>query len=140
MSSTIVKKSNGLSLTTHLGDSAVLLAFDLDKDKTEKFAGFAVHCVTPPNKKGPYHSNEYFLPNRLNFEKELTREKTLGSSDYTSSDKAPFQIFHWIHFPSAGPVEYQYTVYAAYFKDHRSIEFKSKSKFQNKISVSIEHF
>ena len=140
MSSTIVKKSNGLSLTTHLGDSAVLLAFDLDEGKTEKFAGFAVHCVTPPNKKGPYHSNEYFLPNRLNFEKGLTREKTLGSSDYTSSDKAPFQVFHWIHFPSAGPGEYQYTAYAAYFKDHRSIELgpkvssKIKLVYQSNIS------
>jgi phosphatidylserine/phosphatidylglycerophosphate/cardiolipin synthase-like enzyme len=119
MSSTKASK-DGLSLTAYLGDRAVLLAFNIEEEKTSKLAGFAVKCLAPD--KGPYVSNEYFLKNRLSFENELTSDKELASSDYAKSDKSPFQTFHWTHFPSAGPGAYRYTAYASYFKNNGAVE------------------
>jgi len=113
------RKEDRLLVARYVGDGAVLLAFDLDESGIDKLAGFAIRCKTP--NRGPYLSNEYFLPNRLNLQESLTREKQAGSTQ-AGSDKAPFQMFHWIHFPSAGPGEYQYTVYPSYFKDDGSLE------------------
>jgi phosphatidylserine/phosphatidylglycerophosphate/cardiolipin synthase-like enzyme len=106
-------ENDGLSVTPYVGDGAVLLAFDLEEDKTGDFAGFAIQCVTPA--KGPYLSNQYFLKNRLNFEKGLTRREKLAPEEYVDSDRAPFQTFHWVHFPGSNLGAYQYTVYASYF-------------------------
>jgi hypothetical protein len=112
--------SGGFWVRGYDGDGAVLLAFDLDEDKTDKLAGFAVKCVTPA--KGPYPTNEYFLPNRLSFEQALTRAKRDSASKYYGSDKNPFQMFHWVHFPSAGPGKYSYTVYLSYFKNNGTVQ------------------
>jgi phosphatidylserine/phosphatidylglycerophosphate/cardiolipin synthase-like enzyme len=112
--------SEGFWVRGYGGDGAVLLGFDLDEDKTDRLAGFAVKCVTP--NKGPYPTNEYFLPNRLSFEQALTRSKRDGGSKYYGSDKNPFQLFHWVHFPSAGPGKYSYTVYLSYFKENGDLQ------------------
>ncbi len=45
-------KNEGLAVTAYDGDGAVLLAFDIDEEKTQNLAGFAVKAVTPDN--GPY--------------------------------------------------------------------------------------
>jgi hypothetical protein len=103
--------NHGLTVTPHLGDGAVLLAFDLPKSLSKNLAGFAIFCTTPD--KGPYPSNEYWLRNMLNFEDALTKE---GQARPTQSRYAPFQSFHWMHFPGAGPGRYKYRVHAAYFK------------------------
>ena len=64
MSSTVQKKSSdGLSVTCYKGSRAVLLAFDLDESKTNKLAGFSIHCITP--NKDVHNTNEYCLPNLL---------------------------------------------------------------------------
>jgi hypothetical protein len=70
MSST---KSNGLSVAPYVGDGAVLLAFHLDEDKASRLAGFAIECIAPAMR--PFSTNEYFVPNRLNFEDGLTSNK-----------------------------------------------------------------
>ncbi len=102
----------GLSVTAHIGDRAVLLAFDMDKDKLENLAGFAVYCK--PDKK-----DGYWLKNRLSFDKKLTKDNGLnstpGAANYTDSINAPFQMFHWIHFPPEGAGKYTYDVTACYF-------------------------
>ncbi|MBI3842700.1 MAG: phospholipase [Thaumarchaeota archaeon] len=103
------KTKDGLTITTHVGDGSVLLAFDIDTSKRDKLAGFSIYCKTP--KPGSYPYGEFFLNNPINFE-ALTSDK---ESTLTPSDKAPFQTFHWIHFPGAGPGTYQYTIYASYF-------------------------
>jgi len=112
--------SDGFAVKAHVGDGAVLLAFDLPSEKATNLAGFAVKCVTPD--AGPYLTNEYFLKNRLNFEHELTAREKLNPAKFISSDKAPFQTFHWIHFPSAGLGQYRYIVYASYFRSDGSVE------------------
>jgi len=113
-------KSKGLAVTAYDGDGAVLLAFDIDEEKTKNLAGFAVKVVTP--NKGPYSSNEYWLKNRLSFKRELSRETELTPEMWEDSDKAPFQTFHWVHFPGAGPGKYVYTVYACYFNGNGSVD------------------
>jgi hypothetical protein len=107
-------KSDGFSLTAYCGDAAVLLAFNLEKDRMDKLAGFAVKAVTP--NKGPYATNEYWLKNRLNFKEGVYREKKLTPDKWVDSNKAPFQMFHWVHFPSSGPGQYRYIAYPCYFK------------------------
>ena len=102
-------------MTAYDGDGAILLAFDIDEDKTQNLAGFAVEAVTP--NKGPYPSNKYWLKNRLSFNRGLSSETVLTPDKWVDSNKAPFQTFHWVHFPGAGPGKYVYTVYACYFKE-----------------------
>jgi len=114
-----LKTEDGLRVSSYAGDGATLLAFNLDRSRIDKLAGFAIKCKTP--NRGPYPSNEYFLPNRLNLQEPITKEKEAGLTN-AGSDKAPFQMFHWIHFPSAGPGGYQYTIYASYFRDDATIE------------------
>jgi len=106
-------KNNGLSFTAYVGDSSVLLAFDLDDDKTHNLAGFAIKAKTPD--KGPYPTNEYWLKNMLNFKEGLTSNVELTPDKAVESNIAPFQSFHWVHFPGAGPGQYTYTVYPCYF-------------------------
>ncbi len=113
-------KNNGLSVTSYIGDSAVLLAFDLEEDKITNLAGFAIKCLAPNT--APYRSNEYFLKNQLNLKDELTSDKKLAPANYVGSDQAPFRTFHWIHFLGSGPGKYQYSVYASYFKSDGTIE------------------
>lgn len=111
-------KNEGFSLSAYCGDGSVLLSFNLDEDKLDRLAGFAIKAKTPD--KGPYASNEYWLKNRLNFKKGVYRDTELTPDRWVASNKAPFQMFHWVHFPGSGSGKYTYTVYPCYFKN-RSI-------------------
>jgi phosphatidylserine/phosphatidylglycerophosphate/cardiolipin synthase-like enzyme len=102
--------SGSLALTAYVGDGAVLLAFSLDvaELKTNELAGFSIEC-TPPSGK------PYFLDNRLNFGNPVTSSTTPAQTPFTSSQNAPFQKFHWIHFPSEVlPGNYQFDVTAKF--------------------------
>src|SRR3954470_9722394 len=108
--------NGGLTVTAHVGDRAVLLAFDIDPAKTKNFAGFAVQ-VTPQNGK------PYFLVNRLSFQNKLTSANGLNdgpasapsAAKYVSTNGAPIQMFHWVHFPPEGTGTFTYVVTARYF-------------------------
>jgi phosphatidylserine/phosphatidylglycerophosphate/cardiolipin synthase-like enzyme len=104
---------NGFTAVSYVGDSAVLLAFDVDRKKIDmgRLAGFTILCQTP--KAGPYPTNRYFLPNKMGFAVPATASE--GSQPDLGSDKAPFQTFHWIHMPGAGPGRYRYTIFVRYF-------------------------
>ena len=106
-------QKDGFYFTSYTGDGAVLLAFNLDDDKMDDLAGFAVKCKAPHTET--YPTDEYWLKNRLDFEKPLTAEDELTPNKWVSSNKAPFQTFHWTHFPNAGPGRYRYTSYPVYF-------------------------
>lgn len=108
-------EKDGLKFTAYTGDRAVLLAFDLDENKTDDLAGFAIEC--PPKNTKRTKTKEYFLKNRLNFTTKLTSGTSYDANDWTPSDKAPFQTFHWTHYPSTGPGRYYYTLYAMYFEN-----------------------
>ncbi len=116
----LTNKNDGLAVTAYAGDGSVLLAFDVDDDKTKNLAGFAVETVTPD--KGPYPSNKYWLKNRISFKGGLSKEIAFTPDKQVDSNQAPFQTFHWVHFPGAGPGKYVYTVYACYFKGKESVD------------------
>lgn len=111
----MTKTKDGFTVAAYEGDGAALLAFNLTKDKIKNFAGFSIQCTAP--QKGPYKSNKYWLTNRLNFDKGLTKDAKADATKYVTSDQAPFQMFRWVHFPSAGSGKYTYAVYASYFKN-----------------------
>ena len=104
--------NNGLTVAGYAGDGDVLLAFSLDDSvlKQNDLAGFSIQ-LTPPN------GQPQFLANRLNF----TQPVTAGTSpqqqqkQWTTSQDAPFQKFHWVHFPqNVVPGDYKYKVTARY--------------------------
>jgi hypothetical protein len=102
----------GLRATAYRGDAAVLLAFNLDQEPQDGFAGFAVKCTLPDG-----HS--FFLKNRLNFQDKITAATTPEErrAILTTTDKAPYQKFRWVDFSSSrGPGKYTYEVSAMYQK------------------------
>jgi phosphatidylserine/phosphatidylglycerophosphate/cardiolipin synthase-like enzyme len=100
---------DGLTLTMHRGDEAVLLAFDLDQQRTPHLAGFAVRLITPDGKS-------HQLLNRLSFAIPITRSTTQKQRQFHPSNEAPFQKFRWIHVPpEIVPGPYTYEVTAMYF-------------------------
>jgi hypothetical protein len=107
------RENEGLAVTAYSGDRTVLLAFDLPEERIDNLAGFAVAVSEPgsaPRKKDPY-----FIPNRLNFARKVTAKTPYNADLWTPSDRAPFQSFHWAHYPSLGSGTYTYTVAAMYF-------------------------
>lgn len=105
------KQKDGFSFSRYTGDGAVLLAFNLEESKIDNLAGFALKCKAPHTPV--YPTDEYWVQNRLNFEKVVTSNE---KNKKWGSDEAPFQMFHWAHFPNAGPGKYIYTAYPAYFE------------------------
>jgi phosphatidylserine/phosphatidylglycerophosphate/cardiolipin synthase-like enzyme len=109
--STTVSK-DGLTLTVYPGDGAALLGFSLDKNalQNKNLAGFAIQCIPPTG-------HPYYLPNRLNYSQPVTSTTTPGQRVWTTSDKAPFQKFHWVHFPpDVVPGTFRYRVAARYWQ------------------------
>jgi hypothetical protein len=107
----VVPVSNsGLTLGAYPGDGAVLLGFSLEPSVVKNnMAGFAIQC-TPPS------GQPYFLLNRLSFTQPVTSGTTPQQRPFTSSNDAPFQKFHWVHFPpdvtpgATGSQVYKYKV------------------------------
>jgi hypothetical protein len=106
-------EKDGLSVSGYAGDGTVLLAFDLPEAKTKNLAGFAIAVSEPDKKPDPEH--RYFLGNRLSFNKGVTAKTAYNAKIWKPSDKAPFQTFHWAHYPSLGFGRYTYTIFAMYF-------------------------
>jgi len=103
--------ADSLSFTVHRGDGAALLAFDVDEKLADDLAGFAVECVPP---KG----DPYMILNRLSFEQEIVAQTTPAEREWTTTDKAPIQKFHWIHFPKdVPPGKFTYKATAMLFAD-----------------------
>ncbi len=102
--------SSALTLTAYPGDGAVLLGFSLDPAelKTHDLVGFSIQCTPPAGKP-------FFLENRLNFANPVTSSTTTAQTPWTSSENAPFQKFHWVHFPATVlPGTFHYEVTARY--------------------------
>lgn len=122
--SQIKKQNEGLTVSAYSGEGAILLAFDLTKRKTNDLAGFSIRCTRPANYK-PANKRRYWLRNFLSFTEPVTRDSSDFQKRPIRSDQNPFQMFHWTHYPSAGPGRYTYEVYPAYF-DGNSILHGSK--------------
>jgi len=119
-----------LTVNAYVSDGAVLLAFDMPQpDQT--FAGFAIQCF-------PKGGTPYFLLNRLSFTNGVSKDTTPAQRPFTTSDKAPFQKFYWMHFPpEAGKIrQYDYEVTAMYFQS----DFGLKKGASGRISVDLDKF
>lgn len=99
---------DGITLTAYPGDGDILLGYSLDPNvfQNKVLAGFSIQCIPPAGQP-------YYLPNRLNFSQAVTSNTTPDKRVWTTSDKAPFQKFHWVHFPpDVYPGTYRYKVTA----------------------------
>ena len=108
--STATQTNGGLTLTAYTGDGNVLLAYSLDSSllKANQLAGFSIQ-FTPPGGTPTY------LLNRLNYNQPVTAKTPLAQAPWTSSQQAPFQKFHWVHFPTnVVPGKFTYKVTARY--------------------------
>jgi phosphatidylserine/phosphatidylglycerophosphate/cardiolipin synthase-like enzyme len=115
--------NRGLTVTAHAGDGAVLLAFDLPLASIQggEFAGFAIRCTPPAG-------SAFYLPNRLSFAQQVTRNTTPAQRVWTPSDQAPFQKFHWVHFVGdVQPGTYRYDVSARFFVNGALVDGPSGS-------------
>jgi hypothetical protein len=110
--------SSALALTAYPGDGAVLLGFSLDPAelKTHDLVGFSIQCMPPAGKP-------FFLENRLNFANPVTSSTTTAQTPWTSSENAPFQKFHWVHFPAeVMPGNFHYEVTARYCRGSSMVD------------------
>jgi hypothetical protein len=99
--------SNGFSVKAYAGDRCVMLAFNLDDDKTDLLAGFSIAT----RRAGA--PNWVFLGNRIGFAGDYTNPAASKNGKFFSSDTDPFQKFWWLDFPADadfGTREYQVTV------------------------------
>ena len=109
--STTVSK-DGLTLTAYPGDGAILLAYSLDANalQNKTLAGFAIQCIPPTGQP-------HYIPNRLNFSQAVTSTTIPAQRVWTTSEKAPFQKFHWVYFPpDVHPGTFRYKVTARYWQ------------------------
>src|SRR5260370_244417 len=81
-----------LKVNTFVSDGSVLLAFDMPQPDST-FAGFAIQCT-------PKGAEPYYLLNRLSFTNGVSKGTTADKRVWTTSDKAPFQKYYWLHFPA----------------------------------------
>jgi phosphatidylserine/phosphatidylglycerophosphate/cardiolipin synthase-like enzyme len=118
-----------LKVNAYVSDGSVLLAFDMPQP-TDDFAGFAIECF-------PKGDKPYFLTNRLNFTDGVHKGTKPQDRVWTTSDKAPFQKFYWMHFPPTVDTikQYDYEVTAMHFQGSGL-----KAGEKQRISVDFEEF
>lgn len=94
-------KKDGIELVwvrAYKGDAMTLLAFDLHESKLENFVGFSIRIKA--NKVNGKFKLDYFLFNRITFNKEILEKNGIDKYEATSSEYSPFQKFNWVHVPS----------------------------------------
>jgi hypothetical protein len=108
-----------MALRLYRGDGSALLAFDVDPKLAPRLAGFGVDCDPPKGKSYP-------LLNRLSFAQEVTKETKPEDREWTPTDEAPIQKFHWADYPAAvTPGKFKYTATAMLFKEGSETELEA---------------
>jgi PLD-like domain len=102
----------GLTVTAHVGDRCVLLAFDVDPARRKDLAGFAIQCTADGA------PTTFWLTNLLTFDTPVGSAPDPGRRG-TPSNVAPFQSFHWSHFPRDTQGRFSYAVWPVYFTGGR---------------------
>ncbi|QHB56734.1 phospholipase (plasmid) [Ralstonia solanacearum] len=111
---------DSFQVKVYQGDSAVLFAFDVSQADRAGLAGFAIQCT--PQGQAPY-----WVPNRLTFDAPVHAEAPLRAGRYADSIDAPFQSFHWVHFPPHAAGQYRYTVHARYFVSTGTVQLETRA-------------
>jgi len=110
--SKVASGEHGLTLRAYPGAGSALLALDLPAAMRSDLAGFAVRYTDPAGKTA-------WLSNRLTFDTPVTAQTTPAQRQQivTTTDRAPLQKFHWVHFPPhLVKGEYVYEAIAMLFK------------------------
>lgn len=110
--SKVAPGTGDLVLRAYPGAGSVLLAFDVPESLRHDLAGFAVQYTDPADQAD-------WLVNRLTFTVPVTTDTTPGQrqSIASSTESAPLQKFHWVHFPPALTAgEFTYRAVAMLFK------------------------
>jgi len=126
----------GLTLTAYPGDGDILLGYSLDQNvlQNKNLAGFTIQCNPPTGQP-------YYIPNRLNFSQAVTANTTPEQRVWTTSDKAPFQKFHWVHFPpDVYPGAYRYKVTARFWQGSNLVDGPSAEVPVELIPASVGRF
>lgn len=111
---------DSFQVKVYQGDSAVLFAFDVaDADRAD-LAGFAIQCT-------PQGGHAYWVPNRLTFDTPIHADAPLQAGKYADSNEAPFQSFHWVHFPPHVAAQLTYTVHARYFVSEHPVQLETRA-------------
>ncbi len=111
---------DSFQVKVYQGDSAVLFAFDVSQADRAGLAGFAIQCT--PQGQAPY-----WVPNRLTFDTPVHADAPLRAGRYADSIDAPFQSFHWVHFPPHAAGQYRYTVHARYFVSTGTVQLETRA-------------
>jgi phosphatidylserine/phosphatidylglycerophosphate/cardiolipin synthase-like enzyme len=126
--------AEGLRFAVHRGDGAALLAFDVNESLVPDLAGFAVECSPPRGK--PYQ-----LLNRLSFAQEITAETKPSEREWTPTDQAPIQKFHWVHYPKdVPPGQFTYRATAMLFRDGEESALKKGPSAQRTLELRDEGY
>ncbi|HYZ16418.1 MAG TPA: phospholipase D-like domain-containing protein [Candidatus Acidoferrum sp.] len=109
----VVVHDAGLTVKAYRGDGCVLIAMDVQRDRCEGLAGFAIARSTDGE------SFTYTL-NRLSFKphKAVTASTSpeVEHANAEPSNIAPYQKFHWVDYPpDEGEGPHHYRVEAMYF-------------------------
>jgi hypothetical protein len=111
---------DSFEVKVYQGDSAVLFAFDVAEADRAGLAGFAIQCT--PQGQAPY-----WVPNRLAFDTPVHADAPLQAGKYADSIDAPFQSFHWVHFPPHAAGQSTYTVHARYFASTNPVQLETRA-------------
>src|SRR5258706_9070891 len=127
-----VQMSDTMKLSLYRGDGVALLGFDVNEELAPRLAGFAIEC-TPP--KG----DPYKLVNRLSFEQKITAETTPAEREWTPTDEAPIQKFHWIDYPQDVPSgSFKYRATAMLFVAGSEVELEAGPSDEAEIELRDE--
>jgi hypothetical protein len=119
--SVVAADPSDLTLRVYPGSDSVLLAFDVPDALQPALAGFAVQYTV-------VGGQPQWLTNRLTFTDPVTSATTPEQRQQIASttDVAPLQKFHWVHFPPDGTTgEVTYRVIAMLFKDGSETDIES---------------
>lgn len=126
--------SDTMKLSLYRGDGAVLLAFDVNEELAPRLAGFAIECTPPVG-------DPYKLLNRLSFGQEITAETTPEEREWTPTDEAPIQKFHWIDYPKdVPPGTFRYRATAMLFADGSETDLEPGPSVSAEVDIREEGY
>lgn len=91
----ILQSNDTLSVKAYKGDAMTLLAFNLDKSKTNNFTGFSIRVTVPGRKP-------YYLFNRMTYSPEVMAKSGIDVTKVEINNMlySPLQKFRWVHVPA----------------------------------------
>lgn len=128
MSKVVGTNQNALfSLSVHRGEGMCLLAMNWKGDNPpENFVGFWIKYKPPQDPAKPTEAPQFWdLKNRLSFDSNAGSEPSATRDDSFSTEIAPLQVFHWVHFPRNANLkgDYVYVVTPVFEEENGKLNY-----------------